>query len=257
MILLKEIMNPLKLKNSKELVTIVGAGGKTTAMFSLAKELKSLGKRVLVTTTTAIYKPPATDYDRLYVGEKPGIPKDKGKNDVPEHSGEIVVWGRETDNQGKIRGVAPEEIDEIWKEQYFSWILVEGDGAKGKSIKAPRDKEPVIPSKTTLLIGVIGMQVLGKPIEESRVHRVEYFTEITGRKKDDLIDESVLQRLILHEKGLFKETPPGAKKVLLLNQCEDTEIRNRAISLAKSLSLSYLVTSLQKQKVYDAKGIID
>ena len=37
-----------------DIITITGAGGKTSLMFSLARELSTLG-RVLVTTTTKIF----------------------------------------------------------------------------------------------------------------------------------------------------------------------------------------------------------
>ena len=39
-----------------DVVTITGAGGKTSLMFALANELSTLGK-VLVTSTTKIYVP--------------------------------------------------------------------------------------------------------------------------------------------------------------------------------------------------------
>ncbi|HEX7593711.1 MAG TPA: hypothetical protein VF429_06025, partial [Anaerolineae bacterium] len=39
---------------SKEIVALVGAGGKTTAMFHLADELAAQGKRVVTTTTTRL-----------------------------------------------------------------------------------------------------------------------------------------------------------------------------------------------------------
>ena len=38
-------------------ISIVGAGGKTTLMFRLARELSKDGDRVLTTTTTKIYMP--------------------------------------------------------------------------------------------------------------------------------------------------------------------------------------------------------
>ena len=39
-----------------EVVTLVGAGGKTTLMFALAQEFSRLGKRVVITTTVKMYK---------------------------------------------------------------------------------------------------------------------------------------------------------------------------------------------------------
>lgn len=255
MFLLQEIMGSMKLENSRELIAIVGAGGKTGTMFTLAKALKTIGKRVLVTTTTAIYQPPIEDYDQLITGELQGFLKKSGVNKPRKDFGEIVVWGKETDKNGKLQGVSPEDIDKIWEAEAFSWILVEGDGAKRKSIKAPKETEPVIPSKTTVLLGVIGMQVLGKPVNEGNIHRVEYFTKITESKIGDSIDEVMLRRLILHKQGLFKGKPGNARAILLLNQCEEEAVRNRAMDLGERLSISYLVTSLHKRKVYGARII--
>lgn len=38
-------------------ISIVGAGGKTSTMFQLAKEYAGMGKRVIVTTSTHIFRP--------------------------------------------------------------------------------------------------------------------------------------------------------------------------------------------------------
>ena len=40
-----------------EMISLIGAGGKTTTMFRLAKEMRDQGCKVLVTTTTQILKP--------------------------------------------------------------------------------------------------------------------------------------------------------------------------------------------------------
>ncbi|NBG88718.1 selenium cofactor biosynthesis protein YqeC [Isachenkonia alkalipeptolytica] len=251
MLISKALIDPLKPKGSKGLVTIVGAGGKTGTMFALAKELKALGKRVLITTTTAIYQPGEKDYDLCHTGDTKSLLDASGTGDSPEQVGEIVVWGSRTDSQGKLQGVEPEAVDDLWRQAAFSWILVEADGAKGKNLKAPREGEPVVPKETTVFIGVIGMQSLGKPVHEGNVHRLENFTEITGTKPGDRIDEQVLRRLIVHEKGLFKGIPPGAKPLLLLNQCEDLKIRKGARALGKSLSIPFMVTSLKEEELYD------
>ncbi len=252
---LEGIMDSSQLQDSREFVTIVGAGGKTSTMYTLAKELKSRGKRVLVTTTTAIYHPEGKDYDQIFIGDKQELLNNYREYTSNSDSGEIVIWARTIDSAGKLRGVSPEDLDEIWKKKRFSWILVEGDGARGKNIKAPKEGEPVIPSKTTLLIGVIGMKILDKSVEESSVHRLEHFADVTGASKGDIISEDILRKLVLNKKGLFKATPEKGKIILLLNQCEDQDVQDRALVLANSLSIPYLVTSLQKQKLYGARKI--
>ena len=43
--------------NEKNIISFVGGGGKTTSIYTLANELSSLGKKVLVTTTTHMHMP--------------------------------------------------------------------------------------------------------------------------------------------------------------------------------------------------------
>ena len=51
--------------NKKDVISIVGAGGKTTMLFSLSKELKG---KVCLSTTTKIFMPIKSDYDYFYHG---------------------------------------------------------------------------------------------------------------------------------------------------------------------------------------------
>ena len=48
---------------------LVGAGGKTTAMLTLAEELSKAGRRVIVTTTTHIFPPDAGRYGPVFSPE--------------------------------------------------------------------------------------------------------------------------------------------------------------------------------------------
>ena len=53
---------------SRELISLVGAGGKTTLMFALAEELRILNRRVVTTTTTKIVPPAPEESPRLLTG---------------------------------------------------------------------------------------------------------------------------------------------------------------------------------------------
>ncbi len=52
---------------SREVISLVGAGGKTTLMFRLAKELSLSGKKVVTTTTTKILKPTPGETGSLFI----------------------------------------------------------------------------------------------------------------------------------------------------------------------------------------------
>ena len=52
------------------LIAIVGAGGKTATMYTLASELAQRGKRVITTTTTQIFYPEPGETDTLIVASE-------------------------------------------------------------------------------------------------------------------------------------------------------------------------------------------
>jgi len=216
-----------------ELICFVGAGGKTTTIFKLAKELKRHGKRVLVTTTTAMYYPDEGDCDHVIVDSSQDSEIFSG---VAE--GSIIGFGREGSPRNKLLGVAKEFIEELHKKKIFNYILVEGDGSKQRPIKAPAFYEPVIPESTTKTIGVIGLDSLGKKIDSNYVHRSELFCKVTGRKMGEIINEEEVVRLIVSPEGLFKAVPDGCQKYLLLNKAENKETQKSAMSIIESVKES-------------------
>lgn len=199
--------------NRRELITFVGAGGKTTTMFSLAQELKSADKSVLVTTTTAIYFPQSVYYDNAVVMKQPDTEIIK----AIAHKG-ISVLGSGINEQGKLKGTDKFFIDILYRSNVFDYILVEGDGSRRKPVKAPAAHEPVIPDLSTKVAGIIGMSSYGTAINPENVHRPELFCEITDSNMQDIINEEKLIKLILSDKGLFKAVPESSKKYLILTQ---------------------------------------
>lgn len=176
------------------MVSFVGGGGKTSSILTLAKELAGFGRKVLITTTTAMYNI-----------EEPLHPN-------------ITVIGECVTDEGKLKGLAIERVNEIYKDENYDVILVEADGAKKRPIKAPAPHEPVIPELTNMVVGVIGMDAYGEKISSPMVHRPEILAELTNSSMDRDINEEVLITLIGSTRGLFKSAPNGATKVVLLNK---------------------------------------
>lgn len=136
---------------------IIGSGGKTTLMLSLAQELSKRG-RVIVTTSTHIFPP----------GNCPFSPK-------AEIFEGILCVGTPCEN-GKL--TAPvQSFAEL--EQLADFVLVEADGSKRLPLKAHLPHEPVIPKNAKKTICVVGASGLNRPIEQS-VHRAERFFELTA-----------------------------------------------------------------------------
>ena len=229
-----ELIKELNIElNKNELITFVGAGGKTTAMFKLARELENKGKSVLVTTTTAIYYPENENCDRILVLDN--------KNEIVFQeilSYGITAIGNKVTEEGKLKGIELSLIDDIYSKKLFDFVLVEGDGAKGKPIKAPADHEPVIPKLSTIVIGVIGLDAVGKIINEDNVHRVKQFCYITNKKVNDFITEEDIVLISCNEKGVFKGTPEKSRKLLLLNKAKNIKDIEAAKRIKKSLKMN-------------------
>ena len=205
--------------NISELISLVGAGGKTSTMFRLAQELKALGKKVLVTTTTNIAFSETSQADHLVIDSSKDI---RFLSRV--EPGTIVCLGSGMLNdKGKLKGIDREFIDEVYQKHLFDYIVVEADGSKRRPIKAPAHYEPVIPRKTTRLIGVIGLDALGRAITEDTVHRPGLFCSLTAKKMGDTIDRKCLTDLILSEDGLFKDVPPGCGRYVVLNKADHAD----------------------------------
>ncbi|KAB3533506.1 selenium cofactor biosynthesis protein YqeC [Alkaliphilus serpentinus] len=204
-------------KNKREVISLVGGGGKTTTIFRLAQQMKDEGFKVLVTTTTAIYFPSEDAFDRFFLAPE-GMPqplKDIGK-------GEITLIGKEINKEGKLLGISFNILEEIIAAEIFDVILIEADGSKGRPIKAPASHEPMLHPLTTINIGVIGLDALYTRINQTSVHRVEEFCFITGGRPEDEITPVMVKNLVLHKNGLFKDTPNNCKRVLLFNKLSHT-----------------------------------
>lgn len=213
----------------RELLSFIGAGGKTTTIFKLAKELKNLEKKVLVTTSTAIFYPEKDEFDKIIVSSSNDIIKTLRSI----NRGTITVIGREISSENKLLGLRKETIDNIYNIDIFDYILVEADGSKRKSIKSPADHEPVIPSRTDKTVGVIGIDSIEKKINEENVHRLEEFCRVVNCKPGDTIDEEKIYRLIKNQKGLFKGSPLKSKKYVLLNKVDNKILEKRALKIVE------------------------
>ncbi len=219
-------------RNAPLVISIVGGGGKTTAMFMLAREIKALGKKVLVTTTTNIGVPEPGQCD-IFMLEGCTDPGQLAA--IPAATITCLGGGLIEGEICKVKSVDPAFIDELYAQNLFDCILVEADGAKRKPIKAPADYEPVIPTSTTLVIGVIGLDSLGKEVSEENIHRCALFCACTGNKPGELIDRASIIQLILAEKGLFKGAPAASRKVVLLNKADTAELRLHAEQIAQEI----------------------
>ena len=212
----------------KHFISIVGAGGKTTLLYYLSRKFRDMNRKILLTTTTHIYMPTENIFDSSLIS-------DDEENIIKyavsiERSG-VYLIGSSINEEGKLKGLDLDALDKLSRLNVFDFILVEADGSKNKPIKAPTEWEPMVPESTTIMIGVIGLDSLGRFVDSDTVHRSEEFCRICECRKGDIIDEAMIAKLISHPRGLFKNVPDKAEKMVFLNKVDDIELRNSGIKI--------------------------
>ena len=159
----------------------VGAGGKTTLIHQQADQYRAEGKTVFVTTSTHMF-----------------IEPDTLLSDDPE---EIIRQLRRTGyamagipEGEKIRALSPETYRRACA--FADVVLVEADGAARKSIKFPKDTEPVIYDNVEEIVVVCGLSALGRPLVEV-AHRPELVMACLGASEQTIITLEHIAALVL------------------------------------------------------------
>ncbi|HWH77402.1 MAG TPA: selenium cofactor biosynthesis protein YqeC [Candidatus Binatus sp.] len=215
-----------------ELVSFIGAGGKTTTMFRLAHELREENSKVLVTTTTKIFKPSKPHVDRLFLVED----IESLDQACAEISPPVVIGaGTGVDSEGKLLGLPPAWLDRLNQPRTFHAILVEADGAASRLFKVPNETEPVIPVSCELTIWLIAIGVLNRPLDAESIHRPDRALALLHCTEKTIMTEDLIVQLVDHPAGCWKGIPPTSRKVAVINQADTPEDIERAMALGRKL----------------------
>jgi molybdenum cofactor cytidylyltransferase len=229
----------------------VGAGGKTTAMFQLARELSGNenNQPVIVTATSHLGLWQAGFADQHIMTEAAAPLEDL------EHGlkGVILVTG-ETDRE-RTKPIHSDLLG--WLHQFCGYhsipLLIEADGSREKPLKGWAVHEPPIPPFADLVVQAVGLSGLGKPLDDEYVHRPEMFSKLSGRRLGDLITPDALVRVLTHREGGLKNIPTHTRKAVLLNQADTDELQSIAQGLASSLIPTYdsvVISNLLRKKIF-------
>lgn len=201
---------------SCQVVSLIGAGGKTSTLFWLARELRNSGLSVLVTTTTHMYLPDDGAVTECMI--EPGV---DGRLEALRECrpGIVACFSRFDEQTGKVSGCLPEEIAVFKQARLADVILVEADGAKHCWLKAPAIHEPCVPECSDVVIAVSGGDMMLCPADPQRIHRWPLFSALVGIEAGDVLDRQVFDRLLSHPQGMFKGVPAVCARHWLVNLC--------------------------------------
>jgi probable selenium-dependent hydroxylase accessory protein YqeC len=214
----------------KEMISLVGAGGKTTLLYALGRELSALRSGVIMTTTTKIFEPEPSPFFLLFLYTELSVIKKWVAEHMHLHRS--LLLARERLPNGKLEGIPPEWAEEIFSMDGVSAIINEADGSAGRPLKAPREGEPVIPKNTTLLVPLVGIDGMGCPLDEERVFRSAIASRLLNLPIGSTVTEDAIARLVMES---VKSSPAGARIVPLINKVDIPGGLEKARKLARYL----------------------
>lgn len=214
--------------DEKQIISFVGAGGKTSLIYALAKEFDKLGKKVIVTTTTHMFMP------------ENNVVLTENINDIKNmlNKTNIVTVGTQSDdlvisclnNRKKIKGVSLDLANKLI--DIADIVLVEADGSKRLPLKVPANHEPVILEDTTMVIGVAGLDALGKSISEI-CHRSNLVAELLNVDENHIITPQDMAVILSSKKGQRKNVNCDYR--VIINKADNINQIDEAKNIASEL----------------------
>ena len=210
-------------------LAIVGAGGKTTTAFQLARQVDALA---WVTTTTHLGTDQMQYADRHFVVDNA---QDFNPDLYRQQKVTLLTGPFSADN--RVHSPAPELLGLMHQacERDGISLIIEADGSRSIPLKAPGDHEPPIPAWVRQVIVVVGMSAFGRPLTDQSVFRSERYAQLTGLRPGDPISMESVCAMLLHPAGGLKNIPDGAPRVVLFNQADDEQKMAVARSAAAKL----------------------
>ena len=210
---------------TRGVTALIGGGGKTTLLYTLAEELRRRGT-VIITTSTHIQRP--EQYPVLPEGGKDAITAALSENDV------VCVAGRSPEGKLSAPALPFELLSEL-----ADYVLVEADGSKRLPLKAHAPHEPVIPACAGQTVCVVGADGFDRPIAEV-CHRPERYAALCGAALTDIVTPALAARVLLAE-GY------GGGWVYI-NKVETPRDRANAAALAAALPGTVVAGSLHRRE---------
>ena len=225
--------------NTKQMICFVGGGGKTSLIYKLAKEFGIMGKRVIVTTTTHMFMP---ENNVVLTGNIDDIKEMLAKTNVVTVGIQSEITASSVNssclNRKKIRGLPLDLSSKLI--DIADIVLIEADGSKRLPLKVPADHEPVILEGTTMVIGVAGLDALGKSISEI-CHRSNLVAEFLNVEENHIITP--------HDIALILNSKKGQRKSV---NCEYRVVINKADNINEIDKAKKIVNELYNIGVYES-----
>jgi probable selenium-dependent hydroxylase accessory protein YqeC len=216
----------------RELVALVGGGGKTSALQRLARELVAKGARVVVGTTTAMFLNELEEVGTVVLSADGGDVEARLEAALAEGGPGAAVAA--PGEGGKVAGLPPADFDGLWAQATIDYLLIEADGSRGRPLKAFGSHEPQIPAGVTTVVQVAGLSALGQPLTESVVHRAGILCEALGVPFGVEVSPVVFAAALRTQLRRLRAVT-SSRIITLLNQAEARGSREAGLAVAADM----------------------
>jgi probable selenium-dependent hydroxylase accessory protein YqeC len=211
------------------IVCVVGAGGKKSIIYQLAREHPG---RVAVTTT-------------VHMSE---VPEDLAMHRIIDDDAALldrvcaaeqfrqVAFAQPSHKPGRMAGATAATIVSAHERGAFDTTFVKADGARMRWIKAPGPGEPLIIPGTDTVIPVLSARAIGEPLNERIAHRVEHVEAVTGIRRGQPLAAEAVGRLLASEDGALRGT--GSAHVAPVINMVDNERQEELARAAATAALA-------------------
>jgi len=216
-------------------IYIIGGGGKTTLLFSMAEQLWKNRRTVVTSTSTKIICPGPDQAVRVLVTPQISLLPQRLAKLLP-HPPHITVAARFGEQTNKLVGFTTTEFDRLWAAQVTDYLLIEGDGANGRSFKAHGKNEPVVSPNCDLVIAVIGVNIVGSVFSAKTVHRAEVFEKLMAVQEGAIITPSLAASAVFHpDNGYLRSLGQTKSFRIFISQVKNKDDWSTARELAEAL----------------------
>lgn len=219
-----------------QVIAFVGAGGKSSAIRVLVEELVD-EVPVLVTTTTKFA------LEQSDLAKQHQIIDDSGSLITAlaswQPGNSLLLTGPRHPAEPRWDGLSIAHLHDLieFSREQGAVLLIEADGAAGRSVKAPAAHEPALIDNIDLVVPVVGIDALGAQLDSRLVHRPDEISNLLGLDLGTRLEVEHIAALLTHPEGALKSVPAYAKVRVLINMVSTDDELEQARKIA-ALALS-------------------
>ena len=216
-------------------INFVGGGGKTALILRLAEEF-SRSVQVIYTTTTRIHPPHPRNGLAIISSDDIGLLRlilQRAGRDRSDHVRTFVVT-RPAMTPDLLKGVEP-DFGRFLDRDLFPVLLNEADGARGMSLKMPREGEPVLMEDSEYLVPVLGLDCVNKPLGPATLFRWEMAAGRYSLKEGETLTPKLTAQILLHPEGVCKGWREGMAVIPFINKVDSEQDDGLAREVVEAL----------------------